>query len=197
MLFRSVGDSSEWGDDKRFCRDAKLADKWLGKLTGGIAGAHSRRIFPIGFGDCNPLGQSKGDVDSALKSWTVHFEEAVKDYALTGELEETAEIRAAVESEDEDSDVDVAESGDSRADGEPMVDVEDIGKMISKERQPGKPNSRSVLAVDFTTKSKTSPSHAEPKEMVPKGGPTYNALTKQGYKIVGSHSGVKVLFTTP
>lgn len=190
-----VGDSSEWGDDKRFCRDAKLADKWLGKLTGGIAGAHSRRIFPIGFGDCNPLSEGKGDVDSALKCWTAHLEEAVKDYALTGELEETAEIRAAVESEDEDSDVD-AESGDVGADGEPMVDVEDIGKMIAKERQSGKPNSRGVIAVDFTTKGKADPSHAEPKEMVPKGGPTYNALTKQGYDIVGSHSGVKVLLTT-
>ncbi|KAF2859260.1 hypothetical protein K470DRAFT_249619 [Piedraia hortae CBS 480.64] len=39
--------------------------------------------------------------------------------------------------------------------------------------------------MDFTTSS-------QPKPMVPETSPTYAALTKQGYTIVGSHSGVKV-----
>jgi len=184
-----VGDSSEWGDDKRFCRDAKLADKWLGKLTGGTA---SRRIFPIGFGDCNPDSEGKGDVEAQLKDWAVHLEESVKEYAITGELGERADLRAAVESGDEDSDVDEAE--DEGVDGGAMVDVEDIGRIIAKGKQQGKPNQGGVFAIDFTTKSKKSSEEA--KEMVPKGGPTYNALTKQGYDIVGSHSGVKVPYPT-
>lgn len=187
-----IGDSSEWGDDKRFCRDAKLADKWLGKLTGGTA---SRRIFPIGFGDCNPDSEGKGDVETQLKDWAVHLEESVKEYAITGELGERADLRAAVESGDEDTDMDEAEDGVDveGADGEAMVDVEDIGRIIAKGKQQGKPNQGGMLAVDFTTKSKKS-SPEEAKEMVPKGGTTYNALTKQGYDIVGSHSGVKVLY---
>lgn len=185
-----IGDSSEWGDDRRFCRDAKLADKWLGKLTGGTA---SRRIFPIGFGDCNPDSEGKGDVEAQLRDWAVHLEESVKEYAITGELGERADLRAAVESGDEDSDV--GEAGDEMdtegADGEAMVDVEDIGRIIAKGKHQGEPNQGRVLAVDFTTKGKNI-SPEEAKEMVPKGGPTYNALTKQGYDIVGSHSGVKV-----
>ncbi|KAF8417970.1 hypothetical protein EV426DRAFT_681596 [Tirmania nivea] len=184
-----VGDSSEWGDNKRFCRDAKLADKWLGKLTGGTA---SRRIFPIGFGDCNTDSEGKGDVEAQLKDWAVHLEESVKEYAMTGELG-GADLRAAVESGDEDSDVDEAEDevDGEGADGEAMVDVEDIGRIMAKGKQQGKPNQGGILAVDFTSKGKTS-SPEEAKEMVPKGGPTYNALTKQGYDIVGSHSGVKL-----
>lgn len=183
-----VGDSSEWGDDKRFCRDAKLADKWLGKLTGGIS---SRRIFPVGFGDCNPDSEGKGDAEAELKSWATHLEEAVKEYALTGELGETAGLRAAIESGDEDSDIDIAENDEDaeRDDGEAMVDVEDIGRIIATGKQQTKP--KGVLAVDFTTKGKKLTSE-DTKEMVPKDGPTYKALTKQGYDIVGSHSGVKV-----
>ncbi|EGV62051.1 hypothetical protein CANTEDRAFT_125538 [Yamadazyma tenuis ATCC 10573] len=54
-----------------------------------------------------------------------------------------------------------------------LVDVEDMGDVIRKEG------------------IKTSMS-SETKEMVAKDSPTYKSLTKQGYTIVGSHSGVKI-----
>ena len=131
-------------------------------------------------------------MEAQLKDWAVHLEESVKEYAITGELGERADLRAAVESGDEDEDEDVDEAEDEGADGEAMVDVEDIGRIIARGKQQGKPNQGGVLAIDFTTKSKKN-SPEEANEMVPKGGSTYNALTKQGYDIVGSHSGVKVL----
>ncbi|KAI5807266.1 hypothetical protein DFH27DRAFT_590200 [Peziza echinospora] len=187
-----VGDSSEWGDAERFCRDAKQADKWLGKLTGGRAGASSRRIFPIGFADCNPHSEGKGDIDAQLQSWAIHLEEAIREYAITGELGESAGSRAAVESGDEDSDVDIAEDN-AEDEGEAMVDVEDIGRILNKSKKANDlpDGNNGILAVDFTTQGKTVAS-VDAKEMVPKNGPTYNALTKQGYAIVGSHSGVKI-----
>ena len=195
-----VGDSSEWGDDHKFCRDAKAADKWLGKLTGGSAGSHGRRMFPIGFADCNPESEGKGDVDEELKNWAVHLEEAIKEYAATGELGETAGMRAAVESGDEDSDVEMADGSEGEEEGvetgEAMVDVEDIGRIISSSKQSQSQNQnqdKTILAVDFTTKGKSASSPTTTsKEMVPKGSATHTALTKQGYSIVGSHSGVKL-----
>lgn len=192
-----VGDSSEWGDMKRFCRDAKEVDKWLGKLTGGTAGGSSRRIFPLGMGDCNPDGEAKGELEEQLNTWRVHLEESIKEYALQGELGESAAPRAAVESEDEESDIDLDDEADEEQEAETeMVDVEDIGRIISKGKKQGGPAGNRVLAFDFTSKGKSATTTtSDEKEMVPEGGQTYKALTKQGYTIVGSHSGVKVATT--
>ncbi|KAK9470677.1 Tyw1p [Dipodascopsis tothii] len=63
---------------------------------------------------------------------------------------------------------DIADS-DDEAEAKDIMDVEDLG--------------RSVKAAKPT---------AAPKEMVGRDSPTYAALTKQGYTIVGSHSGVKI-----
>ncbi|OLL26078.1 S-adenosyl-L-methionine-dependent tRNA 4-demethylwyosine synthase [Neolecta irregularis DAH-3] len=60
---------------------------------------------------------------------------------------------------------------DSEEDAPPsnsIADLEDMGAIMKISRAPGV------------------------KEMVSKDSPTYNALTKQGYKIVGTHSGVKI-----
>jgi tRNA wybutosine-synthesizing protein 1 len=48
------------------------------------------------------------------------------------------------------------------------------------------------LVVDFTTYKARDAPEKPLKEMVPKTSSTYAALTKQGYTIVGSHSGVKI-----
>ena len=54
----------------------------------------------------------------------------------------------------------------------PLLDVEDIGPVAQRHKS---------TTTDFT-----------PKPMVSKSSTTYTALTKQGYTIVGSHSGVKI-----
>ena len=36
-----LGDSESWSHDNKFCYQAKLADKWLGKLG-------ARRLYPLG-----------------------------------------------------------------------------------------------------------------------------------------------------
>lgn len=62
------------------------------------------------------------------------------------------------------------DESDQEDSDETLVDVEDMGKLMRKSGE-GK---------------------QEIKEMVAKDSPTYKSLTKQGYTVVGSHSGVKI-----
>jgi tRNA wybutosine-synthesizing protein 1 len=195
------GDSAEWPESEgKFCQDAVAIDKWLGKLTGGRAG--SRRMFPLGMGDVNPAsskeGKESGTAADNLRDWRIHLEDAIREYAETGELGGGSEWRAGVESGDEDSDVDDTAEEEPEKD---MMDLEDLGGMIN--RSPDvlkKPVSSrpAPLPVDFTTPAGKlaleagEGQSASRKDMVPKDGVTYKALTKQGYEIVGSHSGVKI-----
>jgi tRNA wybutosine-synthesizing protein 1 len=194
------GDSSEWpASDGKFCRDAVEVDKWMGKLTGGKKG--SRRMFPIGMGDVNPTSSQdgKGTAAENFREWRIHLEDAMREYAETGELGGDGEWRTALESEDEESGI---EDGENAGNGKEMADLEDLGGMIN--RSPDVINRSSVLTrpaplpVDFTTPAGRKALDAgegqssSRKEMVPKDGVTYTALTKQGYSIVGSHSGVKI-----
>ncbi|EMG50150.1 TYW1 S-adenosyl-L-methionine-dependent tRNA 4-demethylwyosine synthase [Candida maltosa Xu316] len=75
---------------------------------------------------------------------------------------------------DENDEVDDSDAEDGSADdADTLVDVEDMGDII---RKSGK-------SAGITT---------ETKQMVAKDSPTFKSLTKQGYTIVGSHSGVKI-----
>lgn len=194
------GDSSEWPESEgKFCQDAVQADKWLAKLTGGRAG--SRRMFPLGMGDVNPESSSDGNgtATANFKEWRIHLEDAMREYAETGDLGPDGEYRTAVESGDEDSDTEyvVVEEPEKE-----MMDLEDLGGMINRSPDVLKKSVASSrpapLPVDFTTPAgkillEAGEGQASSrKEMVPKDGVTYNALTKQGYTIVGSHSGVKI-----
>lgn len=171
------GDTSEWGSGK-FCRDAVKADKWLGRLTGGVRGGDSRRIFPLGMGDVNPQGEV--DAEVGLEDWRIHLEEAIREYAVTGSLGEAAGSRGAVESGDEES----ADEGGEDEEDTKMADLEDLGKTVEKtlEQDEDAQDEQPLLSIDFTTvgKKKKAAKVEEPKEMVPKGGATYTALTKQG-----------------
>lgn len=72
-----------------------------------------------------------------------------------------------IDENDDIDDSDAEEEGSDDADT--LVDVEDMGDIIRK-------SGKSV----------------ETKEMVAKDSPTFKSLTKQGYTVVGSHSGVKI-----
>lgn len=138
-----LGDSESWAGDK-FCYQAKLADKWMGKLG-------ARRLFPVGEVCMKYEGEPK------TQNWINGFAEILAD-------DEPFYID---ENDVDDSD---AEMEDADISSE-VVDVEDMGAVIKA--SGGK----------FTT---------EVKQMVAQDSPTYKTLTKQGYTIVGSHSGVKI-----
>ncbi|KAJ1333639.1 tRNA wybutosine-synthesizing protein 1 [Microdochium nivale] len=189
-----IGDREGWPtEDEGFCFQAKEVDKWLAKLTG------RKRAYPVGMAD------TKQDYQERLTEWTDGIKGVLGMVARTGSLGEgVAGSGDAVESDDE-GDVDeddgevVFEDGSvplrntKRKETRNMEDVEDLGRIMKLSRDDGKDAGRSSLAVDFTTyKSSTGKGVPAIKEMVPKNSPTYTSLTKQGYSIVGSHSGVKI-----
>ncbi|KAL2208905.1 hypothetical protein CC79DRAFT_1367111 [Sarocladium strictum] len=192
------GDTEGWPTEAEgFCFQAKELDKWMAKLTG------RKRAYPVGMGDM------KGDFAARLEEWSKGVHEVLGHAARTGSLGEGAPGSGApVESDDEDVEEDdgevLLEDEDgvsvplSKKSGD-LGDVEDLGKLISSGAEDVRTTDRKApIAVDFTNygsktkqpKRKALP--AAPKEMVAKDSPTYAALTKQGYAIVGSHSGVKI-----
>lgn len=186
------GDRDGWPtEEDGFCSQAREVDKWMAKLTG------RKRAFPVGMGDV------KSDATERLEEWRIGVEEAMRDSVTNGGLGEGVSGSGdAVESEEEDADDDaeaeeVADlstakpnSKRRKINGSAKVDdLEDIGGTLRSG------NNKDMIdePIDFTTfGGKAAASPTSIKEMVPKSSPTYAALTKQGYTIVGSHSGVKI-----
>lgn len=185
------GDKEGWPTEAEgFCSQASEVDKWMARLTG------SKRAYPVGMGDV------KRDVDERLGDWRVGVTEVLKDVASGGSLGEGVHGSGeAVESDvDEEDDAEMEEQ------------QEEVDMAVTKKRRLKKtPAKSSTLAdleslsfeTDFTTtttktSTKTSTSTpsaqppSQPKAMVPVTSPTYQALTKQGYTIIGTHSGVKI-----
>lgn len=170
------GDKEEWPtEEEGFCSQAKEVDRWMAKLTG------RKRAYPLGMGDV------KSDAEASLKEWSRGLQDTIFDILESGGLGEGVPGSGdAVESDEEDMEDldDMDDESRSKKQGtSTMVDLEDI-KMNE--------NSAGPIPIDFTTAGKTMSAESTAKEMVPKTSPTYAALTKQGYTIVGSHSGVKI-----
>ncbi|KAL0259842.1 Fe-S oxidoreductase [Diplodia seriata] len=180
------GDREGWPtEEEGFCSQGKDVDKWLAKLTA------KKRAYPLGIGDV------KSDAQDRLKEWRLGVQDILLDVcAGKGLGEGVAGSGDAVESDEEDIDDDEVDSETAQPTKpkktkakSSLDDVEDLGKMVKSEIDPDEP-----MEVDFTTYKKPvkAAAPAAPKEMVPKSSPTYSSLTKQGYTIVGSHSGVKI-----
>lgn len=180
-----LGDKEGWPtQEEGFCSQAIDADKWMARLT------ESKRAYPLGMGDV------KTDADDRLRDWRIGVLRVMEDLASGNSLGEGVPGSGeAIESDEEDE-----ESGDfdlpnkakrRKAVKSTMADLEVITMGL-----PDNNLSRPPLPVDFTTiSSQPNPKQdvpAQPKEMVPISSPTHAALTKQGYSIIGSHSGVKI-----
>ncbi|KAL3429891.1 hypothetical protein BDV09DRAFT_32110 [Aspergillus tetrazonus] len=172
------GDKEGWPtEEEGFCSQAKELDRWMAKLT------NKKRAYPLGFGDV------KSNADASLKEWSTGLQDILGDIVKNGGLGEGAPGSGdPLESDEELSDDEEPGSGKSKARRKPqsVVDLEDI-KMGSNGQAVGAP-----IPVDFTTSDASRDVQPTEKEMVPKTSPTYASLTKQGYTIVGSHSGVKI-----
>lgn len=174
------GDKEGWPtEEEGFCSQAKELDRWMAKLTG------KKRAYPLGLGDV------KSNAETALKEWARGLQDVMYEILENGGLGEGVPGSGdPLESDEEDAEDDVAGDGDAskgRKQDQTVVDLEDI--KVNVDAQPSAP-----IPVDFTTSGNSSAQSTQPapKEMVPKTSPTYAALTKQGYTIVGSHSGVKI-----
>lgn len=168
------GDRTSWPtEEEGFCSQAIEVDRWMARLTA------KRRAYPVGMGDIS------SDAAVKLEQWSSGVEDVVKDLACGKTLGEGAPGSGdAAESDDEEEDV----APQKKKNVDDVTDMENLGTLIDKPSTADGP-----LPVDFTTYTSTSSSATPaPKAMVPKSSPTYTALTKQGYTIVGTHSGVKL-----
>jgi tRNA wybutosine-synthesizing protein 1 len=191
-----LGDRENWPtENDGFCFQAREVDKWLARLTG------RKRAFPLGMGD------TKTDYKARLAEWRTGVVEVLETVVRTGSLGEGV-VGSGAPDESDDEDEGSASDGEAvvedAEDAELMADLEDLGRMLRKDEEGGPPAKRpkAPLPVDFTGFGKTTdlmapaakPAKAPAvvKEMVPLNSPTYASLTKQGYSIVGTHSGVKI-----
>lgn len=180
------GDKEGWPtEEEGFCSQAREVDRWMARLTG------RKRAFPLGMGDV------KGDARARLEEWRLGVQEMLSEISEGKGLGEGVPGSGdAAESDEEDiDDMEGSEEEGSlqkpkskRKISSRVDDVEDLGSVVQKQ-----PSDNGPIPIDFTTyKSKPVVTANAPKEMVPTTSPTYASLTKQGYTIVGSHSGVKI-----
>ncbi|KAF9359993.1 S-adenosyl-L-methionine-dependent tRNA 4-demethylwyosine synthase [Mortierella sp. AD094] len=197
-----LGDSA-YGDD--FCNGPRSADKWLGQMG-------AQRVWPFGEGDKN------GDQGGAYKQWNDALLSSLMDPTQSHVHEayfSSDDEDGASASEHDDDDVDedgepvkktkeeklglpTIDGGDA-SEGE-MVDLEDMGNVARKIKQAKEDKAldeeafanqkvRAKRAIGETKDGKA----IKPREVREMVSPLlYKSLTKQGYKIIGSHSGVKI-----
>ncbi|KAF2829161.1 hypothetical protein CC86DRAFT_318238 [Ophiobolus disseminans] len=169
------GDREGWPtEEEGFCSQAREVDRWMARLTG------RKRAYPLGMADV------KSETEDRLQEWRFGVQEALVELAEGRGLGDGVQGSGdpAESDEEEEEDIEEGNAQSTRVD-----EIEELGAMVND-------SSASPIPVDFTTyKSKSKPlikSTAAPKEMVPTTSPTHAALTKQGYSIIGSHSGVKI-----
>ncbi|OZJ03103.1 hypothetical protein BZG36_03365 [Bifiguratus adelaidae] len=194
-----LGDSAFAEED--YMRDSYNVDKWLGQLG-------ATRLFPAGEGDKN------NDQEKQFLAWADGILHVLSDER------ELAFAPNHVEYDSEGEDVSEDEHGERVRDvgagredgagisGDEVLDVEDIGKVASKIKTAVEQKSKEEEAYRQSQRQRAPNGRAKrtigngkedagwtktpapPREMV--SPMLHKALTKQGYKIIGSHSGVKI-----
>ncbi|KAL0137418.1 hypothetical protein V8B55DRAFT_1528165 [Mucor lusitanicus] len=182
-----LGDSA-YGDE--FNVAAANIDKWLGRLG-------ATRIYPLG--ECDKNADQKGQFDVWSNGFVSELEDkhslefSPTNIAFQSDDEDD---EASAEEEEQQPDIDIDGSGS----GDEMVDLEDMGNMASKIKaakakraeeeedfENSKAKAKRLIGTDAGNKPKTAP---QAREMV--SPMILKNLTKQGYKVIGSHSGVKI-----
>ncbi|XP_008301206.1 S-adenosyl-L-methionine-dependent tRNA 4-demethylwyosine synthase TYW1, partial [Stegastes partitus] len=189
----------------------KNVDKWLWMLSG-------MRIMTRGEGDSNVVKSRNGSVQADFQAWKVKFLNRLQALARgekkscsgnckTGgscknkkkEKQEEEEKAAARNNSSEEelieSSSDEDESGPSgeRKSGS-VVDMEDLGNIMnSVKKAKGKGELQGdgqMVKLSKLNGVKKAEDEEERREMITPA--LREALTKQGYKLIGSHSGVKL-----
>lgn len=181
-------------------------DKWLWKLS-------AMRIMTRGEGDCNVVKSRHGSIQADFLAWKVKFlirlQTLVKDEkkSCSGNCktesscknqEEEEEEMAALQNSSEEELVESSSDDESGLQDEntsgSVVDMEDLGNIMSsakrsKSKEEAGADGQMVKLSKVKGKRKID-DEGERREMITPA--LRKALTKQGYKLIGSHSGVKL-----
>ncbi|XP_013772312.1 S-adenosyl-L-methionine-dependent tRNA 4-demethylwyosine synthase-like [Limulus polyphemus] len=154
---------------------AKNLDEWLSMLQ-------AKRLMEVGLGDENVSADHYIGLEGDFLVWKKRFFRVIEEYHCKTspcckensqeEMEEVLEYESS--SEDGEGSTGGSESGS-------LVDMEDLGTVLKKVKH--KANGNLVNGVQ-TQRKRILPEMITPI--------LRQALTKQGYKLVGSHSGVKL-----
>ncbi|KAG5837247.1 hypothetical protein ANANG_G00237280 [Anguilla anguilla] len=161
-------------------------DKWLWMLSG-------TRVLTRGQGDCNVVKSRNGSIQADFLAWKGRF---LSSLAALAEGEKSSCSNKCTncncknhESQQEQPELSEVELFESSSDAESedeetshdVIDVEDLGNIMNQIKKAKQKDNQMV---------KLSKKKEEPREMITPSLRT--ALTKQGYKLIGSHSGVKL-----
>lgn len=187
----------------------KNVDKWLWMLSG-------RRILTRGEGDCNVVKSRNGSIQADFLAWKVKFLNRLKALAkgerkscsgnckregsCKNKRKERREEETKASPQNHSSEDDPIESSsDEDESGLPdekksVLDVEDLGNIMNsvknaKSKDEGQRDGPMVKLSRLNGVQKIE-DEGEGREMITPA--LREALTKQGYKLIGSHSGVKL-----
>ncbi|KAM4741962.1 S-adenosyl-L-methionine-dependent tRNA 4-demethylwyosine synthase TYW1 [Anableps anableps] len=190
----------------------KNVDKWLWMLS-------AKRIMSRGEGDCNVVKSRHGSVQADFQAWKGKLLSRLRalakgekkscsgDCKSGGSCQSTRRRRADAEEEkaapqENGSEVELIESSSEEEESgladekisRSVVDVEDLGNIMNnvkkaKGMKEGQEDGQMVKLSKLNGVTKTE-DEEERREMITPA--LREALTKQGYKLIGSHSGVKL-----
>ncbi|XP_061575847.1 S-adenosyl-L-methionine-dependent tRNA 4-demethylwyosine synthase TYW1 [Cololabis saira] len=198
-----LGDSAYTG---HYNTVGKNLDKWLWMLS-------AARVLTRGEGDCNTAKSRSGSVQADFRAWKGRLLGRLRALAqgeeksCSGNCKSGGSCKRTDRGEEEeernaahntDSEVDPIETSSDEDESDPMdekksvVDLEDLGDMMSsakKAKTKADPGDQMVKLSRVNGVRKTE-DEGERREMITPA--LREALTKQGYKLIGSHSGVKL-----
>ncbi|XP_077578587.1 S-adenosyl-L-methionine-dependent tRNA 4-demethylwyosine synthase TYW1 [Stigmatopora nigra] len=176
-------------------------DKWLWMLS-------ASRVLTRGEGDCNVAKSANGSVQADFLAWKLKFLKRLEslcrgdgDHACCGKQQngapcnktggQTVEEEATLDNNYSEAELLESSSDEDNASSSPSVlDVEDLGSMMSSAKQISPNGGQVARRSKNVAKKRHQEKEEEPREMVTPA--LREALSKQGYKLIGSHSGVKL-----
>ncbi|XP_075928754.1 S-adenosyl-L-methionine-dependent tRNA 4-demethylwyosine synthase TYW1B isoform X1 [Petromyzon marinus] len=176
----------------------KNVDKWLWQLG-------ARRVLPRGDGDFNVVLSRHGSADADFEAWKGHLVCRLRALAdpgtaagagVGGQQRQRSDSEGSCRDEASEEFETTSEEEGGTADAADLVDVEDLGRIVTEARRSQAGGAGDVGVVASTRRRRVAAgkgratSTEEPREMITPA--LREALTKQGYRLIGTHSGVKL-----
>uniref|UniRef100_A0A673C1I2 S-adenosyl-L-methionine-dependent tRNA 4-demethylwyosine synthase TYW1 n=1 Tax=Sphaeramia orbicularis TaxID=375764 RepID=A0A673C1I2_9TELE len=177
----------------------KNVDKWLWMLSGV-------RIMTRGEGDCNVVKSRNGSVQADFEAWKVKFLNRLQNLvkgdkkSCSGNCKNGGSCKnkrkdGHGQEEEEDAEDLMESSSDEDESGlqegkKSVVDMEDLGDIMTSVKKAKSKEEGQMVKLSKLNGVKKVEDEGERREMITPA--LREALTKQGYKLIGSHSGVKL-----
>lgn len=161
----------------------KNIDKWLNQLG-------AERYAPLGLGDENVSASLQGSIEADFDHWCEGFlhliknKEGVKKSGCSKGNNCCSKKKKNIDTAAVNEEGFNVDSSESDCEEPAVVDLEDLGRMV---RVESKPNGKDSEEEEEEEKIQND---GEPREMLT--AQLREALSKQGYRLIGSHSGVKL-----